>query len=225
MIGMKSFDLIVKTLVVGAALMLSGLSLSVSAADQMLHPRVVTHAAFFSKETSQKQTVDPQVFVKDPSAKAGRGPQGIEHVVGFRPAFATDPKDSPLFNAQGSDLPGLTLGSWLGATGDVTITPGKSGQVRIQARFRGLIPQGVYSLFENHFDQTPIGFTPLDGKGLSNTFIANPDGTASISVTAPEKLTSDNAVLLVYHSDATPHGQSRGAIGVTAHHQLIAKIR
>jgi hypothetical protein len=37
-------------------------------------------------------------------------------------------------------------------------------------------------------------------------------------------LTGANAVLLVYHSDGRTHGTSRGQLGVTAHHQLIAKV-
>jgi hypothetical protein len=30
--------------------------------------------------------------------------------------------------------------------------------------------------------------------------------------------------LLVYHSDGVDHGQQRGQIGVTAHHQLIIRV-
>ena len=44
-----------------------------------------------------------------------------------------------------------------------------------------------------------------------------------MTVTAPQLLTHANAVLLVYHSDKTFHGDQRGEIGVTAHHQLIAR--
>ena len=36
--------------------------------------------------------------------------------------------------------------------------------------------------------------------------------------------TGVNAVLLVSHSDGKAHKQSRGGIGITAHHQLIAKV-
>jgi len=46
---------------------------------------------------------------------------------------------------------------------------------------------------------------------------------AWVTLTAPQMLTHANAVLLVYHSDKTFHGDQRGEIGVTAHHQLFAR--
>lgn len=82
----------------------------------------------------------------------------------------------------------------------------------------------MYSLFENHFDQQPIDFTPLDGSGSTNTLVAGKDGTAPVAVKVPDTLSHVNAVLLVYHSDNEAHGASRGEIGVDAHHQLIARF-
>ena len=183
-----------------------------------------THAAFFSSETKQPKAIDPEVFVQDAPAKAATGPQGIKHVRGMRPAFiGQDPKSSKLFNANAKPL-GFTLGQWLGASGSASITPTKNGHAVVEADFKGLRPSGRYSLFENHFDEKPIGFTPLDGAGKTNNFTAQKNGAASISVTAPKMLTHANAVLLVYHSDGKAHGASRGKIGVNAHHQLIARI-
>lgn len=180
-----------------------------------------THATFFSSETHQAKPVDPQVFVRDAGAAAGIGPQNIKHAAGFRPALLVDPLQSQLFNAQGREL-GFTLGEWLGAKGTVDIaTDGRTVSVSL-SRLR---PNATYSLFENHFDQRPIGFTPLDGDGSRNSFVAQSDGNLTISVKAPEALTHANAVLLVYHSDGEAHGKSRGEIGVNAHHQLIARIR
>jgi len=181
----------------------------------------ITHAAFFSRETHQSKRMDPQVFVRDKAVPAAAGPQNIQHAAGFRPALSTDPAKSQLYSASGQPL-GFTLGQWLAAKGTVLITPLASG-ARIVARFTGLRPNGVYSLFQNHFDQKPVGFTPLDGTGESNSFQAKADGSATITVTAPAMLTRDNAVLLVYHSDRTAHGASRGEIGIDAHHQLIAR--
>jgi hypothetical protein len=106
----------------------------------------------------------------------------------------------------------------------VAISPAANGKVEISAQFGHLLPGGHYSLFENHFDQQPVGFTPLDGAGKANDFVASADGSAKISVLAPQVLTHANAVLLVYHSDKTSHGDQRGDIGVNAHHQLIARI-
>ncbi len=89
-----------------------------------------------------------------------------------------------------------------------------AGGAQIVASFKGLKPGGTYSLFENHFDTTPISFTPLDGKGTRNSFKAKRDGSASVSVRSPDMPTGVNTVLLVYHSDGKSHGESRGLIGV-----------
>ena len=92
--------------------MLAGISwiVPIAAAQSPIAPAFVTHAAFFSHETHQPQALDPQVFVRDSSAKAGMGQQNIDHVEGYRSALLTDPMDSPLFTAQGKALVGLTLG-------------------------------------------------------------------------------------------------------------------
>ena len=194
----------------------------VLAAESQLRLPFVIHASFFSQETHQPKPVDPHVFVKDPSAPAAVGPQNIQHAASFRPALLTDPPSTRVFTADGKSL-GFTLGQWLGAKGTVTVTPLASGGARIAARFMGLRPHGVYSVFENHFDQQPVGFTPLDGTGTKNSFRAKSDGTATINVIAPEMLTHANAVLLVYHSDRKSHGSSRGEVRIDAHHQLIAR--
>ena len=180
------------------------------------------HAEFFSIETHQPTALDPHAFVRDPSAPAATGPQNIEHAAGYRPAFLSDAKRTPVFTAAGKPL-GFSLGQWIGAKGAVTITPLASGGARISARFTGLRPNGVYSLFENHFDQQPVGFTPLDGTGKSNSLRVKSDGTAAITVIALQTPTHANAVLLVYHSDHRTHGDSRGEIGINVHHQLIAR--
>lgn len=209
----------------GAALvLLSAAGLGTSKAAEAPKLTFMTHAAFFSSETHQPKTFDPQVFVQDASAPAATGPQNIQHVAGVRPPFIDqDAKTSALFNAKGQAL-GFDLGHWLAATGVVTIAPVGNGKAAITADFSNLQPGGSYSLFENHFDQQPIGFTPLDGAGSANNFVASQGGTAHIVVTAPQLPTHANAVLLVYHSDKESHGDRRGDIGVNAHHQLIARI-
>jgi len=182
----------------------------------------ILHAVFFSDETHQAKPLDPHAFVKDPSAPAAIGPQNIPHVAGFRPALVAGPLDVEAFNAQGKSL-GFSVADWFAAKGSVKITASGVG-ARLDCRFTQLRPKGVYSLFENHFDQKPIGFTPSDGSGKSNSFTADANGSAVISMTSPNPLTHDNAVLLVYHSDGITHGLERGEIGVTAHHQIIARI-
>jgi hypothetical protein len=202
------------------ALLLSPAS---SVAAEPLQLDFVTHARFFSDETKQPNALDPQVFVRDPAAEAGAGPQGIQHTKGLRPLLLSDPTETPVNTATGKAL-GFTAGEWLGATGTVTITPDPKGGANTVAAFKGLKPGGTYSLFENHFDTKPVTFTPLDGKGKKNSFKAKGDGSATAKVHSPDMPTGANAVLLVYHSDGKTHGTSRGDIGVNAHHQLIAKI-
>ena len=179
-----------------------------------------THAAFFSAETKQAKPLDPQVFVRDAKAQAGTGPQNIQHAAGLRPALIADSPKTALFNAQGKSL-GFSLGKWLGARGKVHVAADTHA---VTVRLTGLRPNGTYSLFENHFDQQPIGFTPLDGSGTTNTFVARKNGKATVTVKVPQPMSHANAVLLVYHSDNQAHGASRGEIGVNAHHQLIARL-
>lgn len=182
----------------------------------------VTHAAFFSGESKQPKTLDPHVFVRDPAVAEATGPQGIKHAAGVRPAFIDqDAMNSALFTAEGKPL-GFDLQTWLGAKGEVSILE-QGGRILLEATFSGLKPNATYSLFENHFDQKPVGFTPIDGTGLTNTFTVSPNGSAAILITLSHVPTHDNAVLLVYHSDGQAHGLDRGRIGLDAHHQLIAR--
>lgn len=181
-----------------------------------------THAAFFSDETRQASPLDPQVFVSNPNSPAATGPQGIKHIAGVRNALIADAPDLPITNANGQSLD-MSLGAWLAAKGSVTLSPLPDGREKIIVTLSGLKPKGSYSLFENHFDQKPTGFTPLDGQGTDNTFTAGANGEATVTTIAPAALTHDNAVLVVYHSDGIEHGMTRGTIGIDAHHQLIAR--
>ena len=215
-------SLVGRSMGLAVALTLVGTAATEAADSQRL--TFTIHAAFFSSETKQPKAVDPHVFVQDPASAAATGPQNIQHIAGVRPAFMEqDAKTAPLFNAKGESL-GFDFGQWLEANGTVTITPSANGKAKISAQFRKLRPGGSYSLFENHFDQQPVGFTPLDGAGKANNFVADKKGASRVTLTAPQMLTHANAVLLVYHSDKTFHGDQRGEIGVTAHHQLIARI-
>ena len=215
-------SLVGRSIGLAVALTLVGTAATEAADSQRL--TFIIHAAFFSSETKQPKPVDPQVFVQDPASPAATGPQNIQHIAGVRPALIEqEAKTAPLFNAKGESL-GFDFGQWLGATGRVTIMPSANDKAKISAQFSKLRPGGAYSLFENHFDQQPVGFTPLDGDGKANNFVADKKGEARVTLTAPQMLTHANAVLLVYHSDKTFHGDQRGEIGVTAHHQLIARI-
>ncbi|MDB5762169.1 MAG: hypothetical protein JWQ21_1164 [Herminiimonas sp.] len=207
------------------AMMLTALMLGTSAVQAAETSRPLefeTHAAFFSSETKQKDALDPQVFVKAASAESGVGPQGIRHAPGLKNALTSDDINLPLYTAEAKPL-GMSLGEWLAANGHAVLSPQPDGKERITVVLSGLKPGGHYSLFENHFEQHPIGFTPLDGTGIDNNFIADSNGRGTVTVISPSILTHDNAVLLVYHSDGQTHGKSRGAIGLNAHHQLIAR--
>jgi len=182
----------------------------------------VSHGSFFSTETHQAKPIDPQVFVESTAALQGTGPQNIVHVAGFSPAPLAGDPSSPIFAANGLPL-GISLGEWLGARGTVTITPGTRGAA-VTSTFTGLVPGGLYSLFKVTFSSKGNSFDPLDGDGKASSFSAGSDGSGSISTVAPFVLTHENAVLLVYHSDGSTHGMARGLPGITAHHQLIARV-
>lgn len=183
------------------------------------------HGAFFSRETNQPAPVDPQVFVRSSDAPAAVGPQNIPHAAGFVPAPLAAPPPTPLYNAEGRPL-AATLGRWLGAAGEATVGPAGDPRHadRVSAAFTGLIPGGLYSLFTVTFGPSGNTFAPLDGAGLHHNFVALGNGTGRATVLTPISLTHANAIVLVYHSDGETHGTSRGAPGVTAHHQLIARI-
>lgn len=199
-----------------------GSALSISVQAESLVLPFVTHAEFFSAETHQQVPLDPQVFVAEPSGSEGVGPQGIRHLAGVRNAHIADAGSLPIVNALNKPFD-MSLGAWLGASGDVVLTPEANGREKVIVVLSHLKPNGHYSLFENHFDQKPVGFTPLDGRGEANSFVADAAGKAVVTTIAPTPLTHDNAVLVVYHSDGKAHGMSRGNIGVDAHHQLIAR--
>ena len=86
-----------------------------SVAAEPLHLEFVTHASFFSQETKQATPLDPQVFVRDPNAAQGLGPQGINHVKDFRTLLLGDPAETKLYSATGEPL-GFTAGKWLAAS-------------------------------------------------------------------------------------------------------------
>jgi hypothetical protein len=195
--------------------------LAVLAAEPVVLP-FQTHAAFFSAETKQARPIDPQVFVKSDKVPAAVGPQGIKHVAGFRPAFIKDDAgSSALFNADGMPM-GFTLDEWLAPAGIVEMTPSGTGAI-LKLQFQHLRPNATYSVFENHFDQAPVGFTPLDGVGSKNSFKTDGSGEAIATIVATQPLSHANAVLVVYDDDGQTHGTGRGDVGINAQHQLIAR--
>ncbi|MFN2527322.1 MAG: hypothetical protein ABR584_01225 [Candidatus Baltobacteraceae bacterium] len=182
----------------------------------------LTHAAFFSLESKQPNLIDPQVFTADVASIGAIGPQGIVHVAGYRPAYGVDDPATQITNAQGKSL-GLTLGQWFLARGTAELSQEET-HTRAKLSFSNLVPGGRYSLFENHFAAANVTFTPLDGAGKTNSFTADAKGTATLTVILPVVLSHAEAILLVFHSDGMDHGTERGALGITAHHQLIMRV-
>lgn len=182
----------------------------------------VPHAAFFSLEAKLPNLLDPQAFVSDASSVAAIGPQKIAHVGGVRPAFGVDDPRTEIVNAHGQALH-LSLAKWFGAYGAVTLTAGPA-TTEASFTFAGLVPGGHYSLFENHFSDAGVTFTPADGTGTANSFTASATGAAAVKLRVPGTVTHGEALLLVYHSDGFEHGMERGQIGVVAHHQLIMRV-
>jgi hypothetical protein len=214
--SVKDLRAIVAALV--AAIALAGVSFAASPTKM----EVITHAAFFSAEMNESQVIDPHIFVQDPAVPQAVGPLGIKHAAGLRPALIEqDPKTASLYTADGKPM-GMTLGEWLRGSFSISITnPG--GGTRLNATFSGLKPQGHYSLFERHSDQTPTAFTPVDGMGISNSFIAGADGGAKLSIKLARPLPSTSTVVLIYNSDNQAHGLERGHIGFDAHHLVMTR--
>ena len=183
------------------------------------------HMVFFSQESGQSHVIDPQMFIASPGTPAGTGPQGIYHAANLAPAPMNAPPQSPLFAADGSPLH-VSLGQWERAQGSANLVCGSRGEM-VASQFKHLVPGGVYSLFVVHLTVQGVGrFTPLgDANGTANNFVANPAGQGHLAVHSPQCLTpSSKAVVLVWHSDKTPHGPSIGAAGQTSHNQLIFRV-
>lgn len=183
--------------------------------------RLERHMDFFSRETKQPAVIDPQMFTKSASSRAGTGPQGVSHEAGLAPVHQDAPATTPLFGADGADLH-VTLGRWEAATGTVTLTC-KAGSDTAKAELDHLIPSGLYSLFVVHLDAT-TNATRFTSLGDTNTKKAGSDGHLALTSRTSPCLTSREAVLVVWHSDAADHGASPGTIGVTQHNALIAAV-
>ena len=169
--------------------------------------------------------------MKDESSAEGTGPQNIAHAAGLRPARLDDAPELELYNANGDSL-GFSLAKWLpagssgpdGASGTVDIDAQPNGAMRLTMSFSKLIAFGVYSIFRATFSPDGTTFVPIDGDGTGDTFTSAVDGSADIVVSTSSRLTHQNAIVLVLHSDSQEHGVSRGIVGVTAHQQLISRI-
>ena len=183
-----------------------------------------SYGAVFSKETRQSVAIDPHVFIQVVGGLSSIGPDGIAHAAGLAPAPLEDPPNSPLYAADRRPLH-ITLGRWLAARGTATIVPFGNGRGRVTTSFKYLVAQGSYSLFQVTRNRDRSTAAPLDGAGSANNLLAMPDGTGSLTVTAPVAPPRGQAIVLVYHSDNMPHAMLQGVPGLTAHYQLVARPR
>jgi hypothetical protein len=181
----------------------------------------MTHAAFFADVTQGSDAIDPHVFVRDPSASAGSGPENIQHVAAFRPEDqATDDHTSPLYNADGKPL-GFNIGQWLNSAGTVDAASSGMGD-QLHFGFTGLVQSGHYDVFR--LNPTTGAIFPLDGAGTSNAFTATSLGTADFYVTTPAHITTFDRVLLIYNSDGMDHAMQPGAFGIDSHIELVLRV-
>jgi hypothetical protein len=143
---------------------------------------------------------------------------------GVAPAAKTDAPDTPLLAAGGTPL-GITLGQWESAAGSLSLTCDGAHETAA-SQLRGLIPDGVYSVFVVHLNvQGPGRFTPFgDAAGTTNNFTASAQGRATPMSTVTGCLTTQEAVVVIWHSDHSPHGASAGTLGVDWHNSLITRV-
>ncbi len=127
---------------------------------------------------------------------------------------------------------GLTLGQWLAATGSGTYACA-SGQATVQASFRKLVPDSVYTVWYFFLPMPPTQpFTgtldlPLGARdGSQNMFKSDAQGKAVYKATfkpcltlSGEQLASGLAV--AWHSDGKTYSSDAGPFGLTTHVQIF----
>lgn len=130
----------------------------------------------------------------------------------------------PGVDADGAALT-ITRGVWESAAGSVNFSCVDGGE-RATSRLTGLIPGATYSTFVVHLDiQGPGRFTPWgDAAGTTNNFTADPSGAAAPVNTVPGCTTSNEAIVILWHSDGQTHGTTPGKLGVTWHNSLITPV-
>ncbi len=195
-------------------------------AAQPVRLSFVPHAAFFSLITRQASLVDPEVFVAAPSAAAALGLAQIAHVAGERSAEMRDDASAKALDANARPL-GFDLQHWFAANGVVELAPPNPDRGNAQTvifRFANLVPSARYSVFVAHLESRASNIVPLDGTAKFNTFTTDGDGSAAVTVTAPEPLPHGSAILLVYHADRKDHGLREGIAGFDSFDQLVVTI-
>ena len=163
-------------------------------------------------------TVEPGVFteispgiVQRPSA-----PYAAAHP--DAPLFGRDPANFRPLNVAPFEtqqfrkgLPvGQTLGQWLAASGQAVVECTSSGGAEVEMSFRGLKPNGVYTLWQV---EPAADFGPLGGNGALNSFLADSEGEGEFQVLlgfCPGEVAATVTTALALHFDAKTNGDSPG---------------
>jgi hypothetical protein len=115
---------------------------------------------------------------------------------------------------------GFTLRQWLMAKGVGTYTV-RGERAVITASFRGLIPNGVYTLWCVPAPMRPADPLPCGAlDGSENTFKADRSGSADVTITTTP-LPAGAVIAPAYHSDGKTYGAKPGDFGKNTHVQLV----
>lgn len=120
---------------------------------------------------------------------------------------------------RGADL-GFTLRQWLMAKGTGTYSV-RGDRAVVTASLRGLIPNGVYTMWCVPAPMRPPGplaCGALDGS--ENTFRADRTGAAEVTITT-RPLPEGAVIAPAYHSDGKTYGAKPGDFGMNTHVQLV----
>lgn len=140
-------------------------------------------------------------------------PTGLSSAV--PPLGALPPNPFPPVKSAPNDP--ITLGKWLSARGRMTIKCRANGSASITARFRNLIPNGVYSMW-GLWNTTPPGapgptLVPLPLGGVPNALVPDKKGWATFKrrlALCPMDFAPDGSQLtiatLAYHSNGSLYG-------------------
>ncbi len=141
-------------------------------------------------------------------------------------AIGPHPKGEPL---------GMTLGQWLRHQGTGTYTC-EDGIGKLRLRFRGLVPNGVYTMWHAFIALPPT--EPFSGTldlplgardGSESVFVADANGNAVFEHTFMPCLEMSDVwttsmLAINYHSDGKTYGADPGAFGFNAHVPLFVLL-
>lgn len=130
---------------------------------------------------------------------------------------------------------GLTLRQWLGHAGRGTYTC-EHGQGRLDIRFSGLVPDGVYTMWHAFIAMPPpVPFTgtldlPLGARdGSDSVFTADADGNSAFThefrpCLQMSDVWTTSMLAINWHSDGLTYGGHPGEFGKAAHVPLFVML-